>query len=54
MTLKKKKLISSAATDSTKTLTKFTVNVRNESLWEGGLYKFTPFWLTGMSVGNDL
>ena len=52
--IKKKKLISSAATDSTKTLTKFTVNVRNESLWEGGLYKFTPFWLTGMSVGNDL
>ena len=21
---------------------------------EGGLYKLTPFWLTGMSVGNDL
>ena len=21
---------------------------------EGGLYKFTPFWLTCMSVGNDL
>ena len=20
----------------------------------GGLYKFTPFWLSGMSVGNDL
>ena len=20
----------------------------------GGLYKFTPFWLPGMSVGNDL
>ena len=19
----------------------------------GGLYKFTPFWLTGMLVGND-
>lgn len=32
---KKKKLISSAATDSTKTLTKFTVNARYESLWEG-------------------
>ena len=31
----KKKLISSAATDSTKTLTKFTVNARYESLWEG-------------------
>lgn len=33
--VKKKKLISSDATDSTKTLTKFTVNARYESLLEG-------------------
>ena len=25
-----------------------------EEGWGGGLYKLTPFWLTGMSVGNDL
>ena len=58
----KKKFISSAATDSTKTLTKFTVRTIGKSMGglckgggrEGGLYKFTPFWLTGMSVGNDL